>query len=289
MSKKVIESICEIIGEVRRLPESIDDDGGKFIRVRVLVDITLPLCRGRVITLENGEKSWVRFQYERLPNMCYWCGRLNHDDKECELWIQSRGSLTTDQQQFGSYLRATPFQTGGKNVFFVLGYFDREHNNTKKHNRTGETEEVSSVVGSPMVVPVERQTIRVCIDGEDSIDDVSVSTKKPTSELGKDWETAELNSQNSSLPNLTLLKNQVLTLNENKTPSQLADLDETIKCLDSGSYKFEASATTYSDHVDFFIGSHTSRDGENKDSPIEHQHRQSVPSGKHQSLIFSSM
>ena len=147
MSKKVIESICEIIGEVRRLPESIDDDGGKFIRVRVLIDITLPLCRGRVITLENGEKSWVRFQYERLPNMCYWCGRLNHDDKECELWIQSRGSLTTDQKQFGSYLRATPFQTGGKNVFVVLGYFDREHNNTKKHNRTGETEEVSSVVG----------------------------------------------------------------------------------------------------------------------------------------------
>jgi len=91
MSKKVIESICEIIGEVRSLPESIDDDGGKFIRVRVLIDITLPLCRGRVITLENGDKSWVRFQYERLPNMCYWCGCLNHDDKECELWIQSRG------------------------------------------------------------------------------------------------------------------------------------------------------------------------------------------------------
>lgn len=80
MSKKVAESICEIIGEVQRSPESTNDDGGKFIRVCVLIDITLPLCRGRVITLENGEKSWVQFQYERLPNMCYWCGHLNHDN-----------------------------------------------------------------------------------------------------------------------------------------------------------------------------------------------------------------
>lgn len=51
------ESICDIMGEVQRSPESTDDDGGNFIRVRVTIDINLPLCRGRVITLENGEKS----------------------------------------------------------------------------------------------------------------------------------------------------------------------------------------------------------------------------------------
>ena len=44
MSKKVVESICETIREVRRSPESIDDEGGNFIQVRVTVDITLPLC-----------------------------------------------------------------------------------------------------------------------------------------------------------------------------------------------------------------------------------------------------
>ena len=44
MSKKVAESICETIGEVRRSPKSTDDDGSNFIRVCVIVDITLPLC-----------------------------------------------------------------------------------------------------------------------------------------------------------------------------------------------------------------------------------------------------
>lgn len=35
ISKKVAESICEIVGEVRRSPESTEDDGWTFIRVRV--------------------------------------------------------------------------------------------------------------------------------------------------------------------------------------------------------------------------------------------------------------
>ena len=44
MSKEVVESICETIREVRRSPKSTDDDGSNFIRVCVIVDITLPLC-----------------------------------------------------------------------------------------------------------------------------------------------------------------------------------------------------------------------------------------------------
>ena len=64
MSKQVAENTCDIIGEVRRSPESTEDDGGKFIQVRIRLDINLPLCRGRVIMVENGKKSWVQFQYE---------------------------------------------------------------------------------------------------------------------------------------------------------------------------------------------------------------------------------
>ena len=44
------------------------------MRVRVSIDVTLPLCRGRLISFENGDKGegWVSFKYERLPNICYW-------------------------------------------------------------------------------------------------------------------------------------------------------------------------------------------------------------------------
>ena len=53
--------------------------------------------------------------------MCYWCGHLDHGDKQCKLWIQSNGSPSTEKQQFGSFLRASPYQRGSRNVFYVPG------------------------------------------------------------------------------------------------------------------------------------------------------------------------
>ena len=96
-----------------------------FFLVRVMLDVTLPLCRGRVITLPSGEKRWIRFKYERLLSLCYWCGCLNHDDRDCELWVQSNGTLTLDQQQFGPFLRAPPYKSLGKDVIYVPDYYEK--------------------------------------------------------------------------------------------------------------------------------------------------------------------
>ena len=74
LTRKVVEKLCDTVGEVQKSIGAVDDDGGSFFRVPVLVDVTLLLCRRRVISLPNGSKSWVNFKYERLPNVCYWCG-----------------------------------------------------------------------------------------------------------------------------------------------------------------------------------------------------------------------
>ena len=124
LTRKIAEKLCDVVGEVQKSIGAVDDDGGSFFRVRVLVDITLPLCRGRVISLPNGSKSWVNFKYERLPNICYWCGRLDHNDRDCELWIESNGTLTAEQQQYDSRLRAPPYKTAGRDVIYVPGFFE---------------------------------------------------------------------------------------------------------------------------------------------------------------------
>lgn len=72
--------------------------GGNFMRVRVAVDITKPLNRGRMITWDQGQEGWVSFMYERLPNLCNWCGLLMHDDKECDVWLNSKGTLSVEDQ-----------------------------------------------------------------------------------------------------------------------------------------------------------------------------------------------
>ena len=81
-TREVAEQICSSIGSIIHPPGVSDEIGGGFIRVRVSIDISQPLCRGRLITLDDGKEHWVAFKYERLPNLCYWCGRLTHDDKD---------------------------------------------------------------------------------------------------------------------------------------------------------------------------------------------------------------
>lgn len=124
MNRRVAEEICDIVGDVQKSVGAVDDDGGLFIRVRVFIDISLPLCRGRLITMENGEKVWVKFKYERLPNIYFWCGRLNYSDKNCELWIDSKGTLTPEQQQFDSTLKGAPYTSAGKDVIYVPRYYE---------------------------------------------------------------------------------------------------------------------------------------------------------------------
>lgn len=51
--------------------------------MRVRLDVTKRLVRGKKITVERGECKWVHFKYERLPNFCYRCGLLSHALKDC--------------------------------------------------------------------------------------------------------------------------------------------------------------------------------------------------------------
>ena len=93
--------------------------GGNFMRVRVEADITKPLCRGRKISWDEIRDGWAAFMYERLPNICYWCGLVSHDGKDCILWLNSRGTLRTEDQQFGPWIRASQLKHMGRSVVEV--------------------------------------------------------------------------------------------------------------------------------------------------------------------------
>ena len=81
---------------------------GKCLHVRVKIDVTKRLVRGKKISSEGGEPKWVNFRYERLPNFFYRCGLLSHSLKECsEGWIP--GDKDGESQlQYGAWLRGEP-------------------------------------------------------------------------------------------------------------------------------------------------------------------------------------
>ena len=113
-----------MVGVVDRTTSTDVMEGGNFMRVRVLIDISLPLCRDRVLSLEDGGVVWVNFKYERLPNICYSCGYLTHNDRDCEVWINSDGSLKAGDQEYRPWLRA-PFTPNPKRSMVVIpGYYE---------------------------------------------------------------------------------------------------------------------------------------------------------------------
>lgn len=79
---------------------------GKYLRVRLIIDISKPLGRGRVACMGGTKKGCVDFRYERLPIFCYWCGIVDHDDRDCLLWIDSKESLEMEERQFGPWFHA---------------------------------------------------------------------------------------------------------------------------------------------------------------------------------------
>ena len=115
-------SIGETIGSVINPKDLGEMLGANFIRVRVIVDVSKPLCRGRKISCDAENEGWAAFIYEQLPNICYWCGSVSHDDKDCSLWLRIKGTLKSNEQQFGPWIRAPLFNSAKKSFVKVKGY-----------------------------------------------------------------------------------------------------------------------------------------------------------------------
>lgn len=64
MTPETAEFIDETIGPVIKSNDPMEMKGGTFMRVRVMADVTYPLCRGRRISFDKEAQGWVAFQYE---------------------------------------------------------------------------------------------------------------------------------------------------------------------------------------------------------------------------------
>lgn len=106
MNKAVGEAIGSEIGSF--ISMDLDEDGttlGRYLRIKVRLDIRKPLMRG--VTVFLGEKedkpAWCPVEYEFLPDFCYTCGLIGHIDKNCDIKL-AHGEI----QQYTKYLRCLP-------------------------------------------------------------------------------------------------------------------------------------------------------------------------------------
>lgn len=111
------------------LDEDLDDDGsamGEFMRIKIRMDITIPLMRFITLEIEDDEEEHnqmyeemmgadenvkernkhieekiITLKYEHLPDFCYNCGIIGHTEKSCPTTSRRGG-----ERQFGPWLRA---------------------------------------------------------------------------------------------------------------------------------------------------------------------------------------
>ena len=88
---------------------------GRFLRVKVKMDVSKKLVRGKKIAFEGREQRWIAFKYERLPNFCYRCGLLNHGLRDCPKGKMEHG-LESAPFQYGAWLRGEVPRKGGNEI-----------------------------------------------------------------------------------------------------------------------------------------------------------------------------
>lgn len=72
----------------------------RYARLLVDVDLSKPLIRGTSIRFE-GDKCWVMFKYEQLPQFCVYCGLLGHGERNYERKIKNAKSEKLSEGQYG--------------------------------------------------------------------------------------------------------------------------------------------------------------------------------------------
>ncbi|CDP19525.1 unnamed protein product [Coffea canephora] len=84
---------AEYLGNKLGVYEGFESKGylfawGKFHRIRVQIHLESSLKRVMHLFIE-GKVHKVLFQYERLPILCFYCGRIGHGKRDCELKLDA--------------------------------------------------------------------------------------------------------------------------------------------------------------------------------------------------------
>ena len=100
MGREVGRKIGATVGVVEEVDTDADGVGwGEFLRVRISIDLSKPLSRGRMINLQ-GESTWITFQYESYRNTASNVGSSNMEGEDAK-----RGAFYVTVRRMPSLVR----------------------------------------------------------------------------------------------------------------------------------------------------------------------------------------
>jgi hypothetical protein len=98
MGKETGQKIGASVGVVQEVDVEEDEPGwGEYLRVKILIDLSKPLARGRMLHVHK-QSLWIAFKYEKLPKLCYQCSKIIHRNEGCSKVGSRRPSVHDDGQ-----------------------------------------------------------------------------------------------------------------------------------------------------------------------------------------------
>lgn len=84
----------------------------EYMRIRIKVDVRLPLKRKKKICKKDKSDFIVNCKYEKLGDFCFVCGMLTHTERFCKKKIG--GEVEGNNREWGPWLRAPPRRQAGQ-------------------------------------------------------------------------------------------------------------------------------------------------------------------------------
>ncbi|KAL8470628.1 hypothetical protein ACS0TY_033254 [Phlomoides rotata] len=105
-----LETVGECLGNfIGRFFHYDDSNKGvvwkNYMRIRVEIDVMLPLKRWKNIRMSNGVSTHAEFKYERLNLFYFVCGKLDHTESMCDILYDSSSEEVV--KGWGPWLRAS--------------------------------------------------------------------------------------------------------------------------------------------------------------------------------------
>ncbi|CAK8574984.1 unnamed protein product [Lathyrus sativus] len=109
------EAMAKKLGGILRKFEEVDHKevhrNRRFLRIKVTMDLK-KLLKGGIIVHFKEKNLRVHFKYKRLLSLCFVCGRIGHQLKDCEglgkIGEESFEDIDEQELSFGLWLRASP-------------------------------------------------------------------------------------------------------------------------------------------------------------------------------------
>ena len=116
LSEEVGRDMGNGLGKVVEVDlKAFSSDQAHFVCVRVELPLKKLLRRGGIIASLEGDKVCIGFKYERLVGLCFKCGRIGHEARECSFHVNHQ-----HEYPYGEWLKAsfrkttTSMNSGGR-------------------------------------------------------------------------------------------------------------------------------------------------------------------------------